>query len=171
LLAAGELPARTTRPDDARRASITIDANGNIRFVHAVPSLYVYGYLHPLADQAESDWQVTSASVRRARDAGLDAAAIIASLDMLALGGVPPALEIRIKAWSKHYGDARVQTVTLVHFRNQDALNELCGDPVLARYLKPFKPEARLGLATVRPGDLAALQALLAERGVDLVQE
>ncbi len=160
LLAAGELPARTTQPDDARRASIILDADGNIRFVHAVPSLYVYGYLHPLADQTGDGWQVTWASVHRAHDAGLDAPAIIASLEMLALGGVPSALVMRIKAWSKHYGDARVESITLVHFRDQDALNDLCGDPILARYLKPFKPEARLGLAAVKPGDLAALQAL-----------
>ncbi len=170
LLAAGELPARTTQPDDARRASIMIDADGSISFVHAAPSLYVYGYLHPLADQAGDRWQVTPASVRRVRDAGLDAVAILASLDVLALGGVPSALAVRIKAWCKHYGDARVQTLTLIRFRDQDALNELSSDPVLARYLKSFEPEARLGLAMVKPGDLAAVQALLAERGVDLAQ-
>ena len=49
-------------------------------------------------------------------------------------------------------------------------LNEFRGDPILGRYLKPFKPEARLGLAVVKPGDLAAVQALLAERGVELTQ-
>ena len=42
--------------------------------------------------------------------------------------------------------------------------------PILGRYLKPFKPEARLGLAVVKPGDIAAVQALLAQRGVELTQ-
>ena len=151
LLAAGELPARTTRPEDARKASITVSDDGAIGFAHAVPSLYVYGHLHPFADQNADGWRITPASVRRARDAGLDAVGIITSLDTLALGGVPPELQAGIKAWSKHFGDATAQTLTLVQFRDQDALNELRGDPILGRYLKPFKPEARLGLAVVKP--------------------
>ena len=80
-----------------------------IGFAHAVPSLYVYGHLHPFADQNADGWRITPASVRRARDAGLDAVGIIASLDTLALGGVPPELQARIKAWSKHFGDATAQ--------------------------------------------------------------
>jgi hypothetical protein len=169
-LAAGELPARTTRPEDARKASITVTDEGAIGFAHAVPSLYVYGHLHPFADQGADGWRITPASVRRARDAGLGAVAIIASLETLALGGVPEALQAHIKAWNKHFGDATLQTLTLVQFRDQDALNELRADPVLARYLRPFKAEARLGLAVVKPGDVAAVQALLAERGVELTQ-
>jgi len=147
-----------------------VSDDGAIGFAHAVPSLYVYGHLHPVADQSADGWRITPASVRRARDAGLDAVAIITSLDTLALGGVPPVLQARIKAWSKHFGDATAQTLTLIQFRDQDALNELRGDPILSRYLKPFKPEARLGLAVVKPGDIAAVQALLAERGVELTQ-
>lgn len=171
LLAADELPARTTRPEDARRASITVAADGCISFVHAAPSLYVYGHLHPFADHSPAGWQVTAESVRRASGAGQGATAIIAALETLALGGVPDALQAHIKAWGEYYGDANVQTVTLMQFRDQDALNELRGDPILARYLKLFKPEARLGLATIKPGDLAAVQALLAERGIELMDK
>lgn len=180
LLAAGELPVRTGSSEDARRASITVAADGTIGFVHAVPSLYVYGYLRPFAEPVVEDagaseaagrrnWRITPESVRRAGVAGLDASAIIASLETLALGGAPRELQARIKAWSKYYGDAIVQTLTLIQFRDQDALNELRSDPVLASYIRPFKPDAKLGLAVVRPADMAAVQALLAERGISLV--
>jgi hypothetical protein len=83
---------------------------------------------------------------------------------------VPPELQIRIKAWSKFYGDALIQTLTLIQFRDQDVLNELRNDPALARYIRPFKPDAKLGLALVKPADVAAVQALLAERGINLVE-
>jgi len=182
LLAAGELPIRTARPEDARKACITVTADGVIQFVHAVPSLYVFGHLFPIADRipaqdaAEREdgrggsWQITPESVRRASAAGLTAPAIIASLETLALGGAPAELQTRIKAWSKYYGDAVVQTLTLVQFRDQETLNELRADPVLARYIRPFKPDAKSGLAVVKPGDVAALHALLAERGINLTE-
>jgi hypothetical protein len=168
LLAAGELPARNRDSDTARRASIRVDESGQIAFVHATPSLYVYGYLRPFCEQSEAGWQITPRSVAQASAAGLDAASILAHLEAMAVGGVPPALQARIKAWSRHYGAATVQTLTLVQFRDQDALDELRSDAALARYLKPFKPEAKLGLAVVAPEDVAAISALLAERGVDV---
>lgn len=181
LLAAEELPGRTARAEDARKASITVAADGAIRFVHAVPSLYVYGYLRPFAEPMQDGqetsgrgeapiWRITPESVQRAGAAGLSAPAIIANLETFALGGVPLELQTRIKAWSKYYGDAVVQTVTLIQFRDQDVLNELRNDSALARYIRPFKPDAKLGLALVRPGDVAAVQALLAERGIDLLE-
>ena len=170
LLAAGELPARATAiPESARRASLTVDESGRIAFLHAVPSLYVYGYLRPFCEQSEAGWRITARSVAQASAAGLEAAAILAYLEAMAVGGVPHELQVRIKAWSQHYGAATVQTLTLVQFRDQAVLDELrSSDPSLARYLMPFKPEAGLGLAVVAPEDVAAVSELLIERGVDL---
>lgn len=168
LLAAGELPARNSEPESARRASITVDEDGRIAFLHATPSLYVYGYLRPFCEQSPAGWQITPRSVAQAGAAGLDAAAILAHLQAMAVGGVPPALQARIKAWSQHYGAAVVRTLTLVQFRDQDALDELRSDPALAACLKPFKPEAKLGLAEVAPTKVEMVTALLLERGVEV---
>lgn len=168
LLAAGELPARNSEPESARRASITVDEDGRIAFLHATPSLYVYGYLRPFCEQSPAGWQITPRSVAQAGAAGLDAAAILAHLQAMAVGGVPPALQARIKAWSQHYGAAVVRTLTLVQFRDQDALDELRSDPTLAACLKPFKPEAKLGLAEVAPTKVEMVTALLLERGVEV---
>lgn len=168
LLAAGELPARNSEPESARRASIAVDEDGRIAFLHATPSLYVYGYLRPFCEQSPAGWQITPRSVAQAGAAGLDAAAILAHLQAMAVGGVPPALQARIKAWSQHYGAAIVRTLTLVQFRDQDALDELRSDPALAACLKPFKPEAKLGLAEVAPNKVELVTALLLERGVEV---
>ena len=168
LLASGELPARSSNPEDARRGSIMLEDDGTIRFVHAVPSLYVYGQLQPFTDRTPAGWRITPASAARARAAGLDASAILAALQTMAPNGVPEALQARIKAWSKHYGSASIQPMILAQFRDQDALDELLSDPELARFLRPFRPEARLGLAAVEPGAVEQVRALLAERGVEV---
>ncbi|MEJ5200278.1 MAG: helicase-associated domain-containing protein, partial [Anaerolineae bacterium] len=170
LLAAGELPVRTSNVEEAHKASIILSADGAIRFVHPTPNLYVFGHLFPLADQTADGWRITAQSVRRANAAGLDAPRIIARLETLALGEVPAELQVRIKAWSKYYGDAIVQTLTLVQFRDQSVVNELCADPVLSAYMRPFKPTAGLGLALVRPADVVVLRGLLAERGIELIE-
>ena len=176
LLAAEELPVCTNRSEDSLRASIRVTADGTIHFVHSVPSLHVYSHLRPFADATTpggdpaTAWRITAESVRRACAAGVSAPTIIAGLAKLALDGVPSELQVRIKAWSKYYGDAFVQTLTLIQFRDQGILEELCADAALAPHLRPFKPEAKLGLAVVQPGDVAVLQALLAERGIDLAQ-
>jgi hypothetical protein len=168
LLIAGELPGRASRPEDARRASITIASDGAIAFAHAVPSLYVYGYLHPFVDETAAGWRITGDSVARARAANLDALAIIRELETLALGGVPPLLQRRIKAWCKHFGDASLSRVTLLRFRDQPTTDELLADPELQPYLQPFHPEAKLGLVAVIAENIETVRTLLAERGVEL---
>ena len=171
LLAAGELPARSRAADQARRGSILLNEDGTIRFVHAVPSLHVLGALQPFCDQPAQPadrWRITPAAAARARSTGIDANAILAVLDEMAVGGVPEALAARIKAWSRHYGSASLLAVTLIQFRDQDALDELLQDSELARHLRPFKPEARLGLAVVEPARVDHVRGLLAERGVEV---
>jgi len=168
LLLAGELPIRTDQPEDARQASLAIDSSGVIRFAHGTPNLYTYGYLCPFADQEDDHWRISAASVRRARQAGINASHIIAELETMALGGVPAELQTRIKAWAKHYGDASVQTVTLIQFRDQQALDDLLADPEIRPYLKPFKPRAKLGLAVIKLDNLEKIRELLALRGVEL---
>lgn len=168
LLALGELPARNSDPELARRASVAVDDSGRVTPLSAAPNIYVDGVLRLFCEQTPAGWQINAASVAQASSAGVDAAAILAYLQAMAVGGAPAALQAKIKAWSQHYGAATVQTLTLVQFRDQDALDELGKDPRLARLLKPFKPEARLGLAMVAPADVAAVTALLVEYGVDV---
>ena len=166
LLSIDELPTRSGRAEDALRGSIAVGDDGLIHFAHGMPSLYVRGRLHAFADETDGVWRITAASVRRAQEAGMDAQAILSDLRELVAVQVPPALETPIKAWSRHYGDAVVQSVTLIEFQDQATLDELLADPELKRYLKPFKPRASLGLALVDPENVDAVTGLLSERGV-----
>lgn len=168
LLDADELPTRIDNPSTARQHTITVDEDGLITFLQAMPNLYTLGPLSSFCEQTAAGWQITPRSMARASAAGLDAEAVLAGLRAMAVGDISMALQAKIKAWSRHYGAAQVQTITLVQFRDQDTLDELRRDPQLARYLKPFKPEARLGLAMVTPADMATVSALLVERGVEL---
>jgi hypothetical protein len=166
LVAAGELPTRHKDPDADSRASIAVEEDGRITLSDTAPSLYVQGFLRPFCEWSPAGWQITARSVAAANAAGLDAATLLARLQVMAVKGTPAALQARIKAWSQHYGAATVQVLTLVQFRDQDVLDELRSDPQLARLLKPFKPEARLGLAVLASADVAKATALLSERGV-----
>ena len=166
ILSIDELPTRSGRAEDALRGSIAVGDDGVIHFAHDMPSLYVRGRLHAFADETDGVWRITAASVRRAQEAGMDAQAILSDLRELVAVQVPPALETPIKAWSRHYGDAVVQSVTLIEFQDQATLDELLDDPELKRYLKPFKPRSSLGLALVDPTNLHTLTGLLSERGV-----
>ena len=93
---------------------------------------------------------------------------MIVALEVMAVGGVPAALQQQIKAWASYYGAASLQTVTIVQFKSQETLEELLADPAMARVLKAWPPQARLGMARVTTQDVAAVRALLAERGVDV---
>lgn len=170
LLAAGELPARSVDPANAHRNSITLTDEGRIDFMHQSPSIYAYGRLQGISEQTDKGWQVTRDSVNRARQAGMDPVAIIAALDTMAVGGVPPALQQRIKTWARYYGAASIQTLVVVQFKSQETMEDLLADPALARVLKPWPPQAKLGMARVTTQDVAAVQALLAERGVEVSQ-
>lgn len=169
LLAASELPARSPRADEAQRGSIVVAEDGMVRPAHAVSSLYVFGALQPFAERDGDGWRITAASVARAATGGLDAGAILVQLSTLAAGSVPLALQSQIKAWSKHYGSATISTMTLVQFRDQDTLDELRRDSELARVLKPFHPEAKLGLASIAAEQVGRLRDLLRTRGVDVL--
>lgn len=168
LLDAEELPTWLDQPGIARQHTISVDENGLVTFLQPIPNLFTLGTLSAFCERTATGWQITPRSMARASAAGQDAEAVLVGLREMAVGDVPVALQAKIKAWSRHYGAAQVQTVTLVQFRDQDTLDELRRDPRLARYLKPFKPEAKLGLAMVAPSDVAAISALLVERGVDV---
>ncbi len=168
LLQAGDLPARVNDAETERRNSLILGPSGQIRFVCAVPSLYTCALLQPLAEECGGNWCITAASVRRATRLGMDAAHILADLEQVAQGGVPPALAGQIKAWAGHYGEAKLRTVTLLQFRSHAVLEELLADPELGHYMRAFEPKAKLGLAVIAPANLEHVRQLLVERGVEV---
>lgn len=171
LLAAGELPLRLARADVVRPGAIAVKDDGEISPAGPVTDLYTRTALTQFAERSGEGWRITPATVARAAGRGMDAAAILQQLSSLTHEAVPEALQTQIKTWSKHYGTARIATLTLIQFRDQETLDELRQDPELAKLLLPFHPEARLGLAIVEDKRRAALMTLLATRSVEVWEE
>jgi hypothetical protein len=169
LLTMDQLPARVTDPARARRESIRVAADGQVSFVRALPDLYTCAALQSFASQEpDGSYRITPASVRLAQRQGLEMPQLLAKLEDLALGGIPAALRQKIKTWSGHFGAVTIRTVTLVEFRDEETLAEILADPQLGDYLRPFKRNSHLGLATVALADLPRVRALLVERGIEL---
>ena len=168
LFGRDEIPARYSTPSLAA-GTVRFEPGGAIRPVLPVPNLFVRAELSPFADWDGTVWRVTSSSVARAQLHGIDAGAVLETLRAAAGAALPEGLEAQIKAWSRHYGSASMQTLTIVRFKDQETLDELLRDRVLRRLMEPFERGARLGLAAADPNRLDELVAALTERGVEVV--
>jgi hypothetical protein len=160
-------PARTDRPRDAHRPFFTLDDDGRLIFACKVPSIFLFATLGRFTELGDDGlWRLTPASVRRALASGLDVDAILKELTDLHRGPLPVWVVKAVKAWGKYYGDAHLETLTLIQFRDAAALRELVDDPELSPYLRPFMADR--GLARVDAAHLDEVRRLLAERGVDI---
>ncbi len=171
LLAAGEFPLRFQSAGAARPGTIEVRDDGSVLPTEPVTDFYTRVVLAQFAERSDAGWRITPASVARATGRGMDAAAILEALSSLTGRQVSETLQAQIKAWSKHYGTAYITDLTLVQFRDQDTLDDLRRDPELTNLLQPFHPEARLGLAVVATDRREELKALLAARGVEVLEE
>ncbi len=168
LFARDELPARYSDPSHAAGA-VRFEPDGVIRPVLPLPNLFVCAELSVFADWDGATWRVTPSSVARARLHGLEPATVLEKLRTAAGAALPAELEAQIKAWSRHYGSATVQTLTIVQFKDQETLDELLRDRVLRRLMDTLCGNGPPRPGCGRPGRLEELVAALVERGVDVV--
>lgn len=170
LIEQGQLPNRTRHDRFVARPCLFIDAAGTITFQQQVPSIYIYAYLAPFAEQvADGQWQLTGASVHNAVTNGWNATSILEALQAVHMGALPPSVDTLVKVWAHHFGSARMQTVTLLQFDSQEILDELLLDPQLAPYLVRFgPPDALRTLAAVDPTHAAHVRDLLLARGITI---
>ena len=126
-------------------------------------------YAEPVSNHgAVTEYQITPATIQAAlKIPGVTVQSILEDLQAVHAGDLPQELIHKIKAWGKYYGDAVMDTLTLVEFRDRKALQELLEDPALQRYLQPFQA-GRRALAVVDREHLQEVQQLLAERGVEI---
>lgn len=170
LFARDEMPVRYSQPALVAN-TVRVEPDGAIRPLLPIPNLFVRAELGPFTEWDGAAWRVTPASVARARLVGLEPAKILEKLRTVVGAALPADLEAQIKAWSRHYGSASVETLTIVQFKDQETLDELLRDRALRRLMQPLAPAARLGLATADPDRLEELVAALVERGVEVVKE
>ena len=88
-------------------------------------------------------------------------------VSQLQRGSLPQGLVEQIKAWGGYYGNAAAGTLTLIEFRDLEALEELRQHPELQPYLIPF-PAGNRALAAVRGDGLAEVKEILARLGMQV---
>ena len=163
----GWWPVVTARDGGLPPHSVAADGEGRLAFVQRQAGLYLRAHLARFAEQESDGYRITPASIRRAANAGLTAAQMAAELNRVLVQPLSPLLEQRLQAWSGHFGQAQVENVALLRFKNETALADLLRDPEIGRLLRTFRPAELDQTAVVRSQDLEKLRALLEERGVE----
>ncbi|MDR7476061.1 MAG: helicase-associated domain-containing protein [Armatimonadota bacterium] len=166
LVSQGLFPAVSGAQPEAADHSVIIQEDGTIRPIHAVPSLHLRGRLSRLAEEtADGGWRLTPESVGRAGGSRTKVLHLLDELRQLHRGPFPSELAEQVKAWGGYYGHAAVETLTLIEFRDQAALEELRQHSALRAYLTPF-PAGDRALAVVPAEKLAQVKEILARFGV-----
>jgi hypothetical protein len=166
LVARDYLPAVSGVEPQAADKSVIVHADGRIQPIHAVPSLHLRGRLVRLAERGgDGQWRLTAASIGRAGGSRKKVERILDDLGRMHRGTLPRELVERVKGWGAYYGDAAVETLTLVEFRDKAALEELRQRPQLKSILRPFAAGNR-ALAVVPSERLEELRSILDCLGV-----
>jgi len=166
LVERGEFPTVCGAQPHSADHSVTVEEDGTVRSVHAVPNLFLYGRLQRLAEAGPAGvWRITPASIARVGGSKARALRLLDDLASLHRGDLPAQLVEQIKAWAGYYGDAAAQALTLIEFRDPTTLAELLEKPELRALLKPFRAGER-ALAVVAEGKLAQAEEVLAGLGV-----
>jgi len=168
LVKRGLFPAISSTDPGSADHSVIIAEDGTIRPIHTVPSLHLRGRLARLAEESpacDGTWCLTPTSVRRAAGNRARVLHLLDELGALHRGPLPEQLVEQVRAWGGYYGDAAVETLTLIEFRDPEALDELRQRPDLRGLLIPF-PAGDRALAAVPAGRLAEVKAILAGLGV-----
>jgi len=170
LVSRGLFPAVSSADPEAADQSVIVQVDGAIRPIHAVPSLHLRGRLSRLAEEtAAGDWRLTPKMMRQIGGSKNKVLWALGELRKLHRGRLPTELVDKIKAWGGYYGDAAVETLTLLQFRDRSALDELCQHRDLRDKLAPFPTGSQTAvLAVVRPEDLAQVRKVLAQHGVSV---
>ncbi|MEA3342173.1 MAG: helicase-associated domain-containing protein [Chloroflexota bacterium] len=170
LVEQGLFPAISDAQPESADRSVAIHQDGTIHPIHAVPSFHLRGRLSRLAEETgDGSWALTSSSVRRAGGSKRKVMRLLDELTKLHRGSFPAQLVERLKAWGNYYGDASAETLTLIEFRDQAALEELRQHAELQEYLLPFSSEKR-ALAVVPEERLAQVKEILARFGVRVTE-
>ena len=173
---AGYPPLRTRSPRDPILPTLRISpgdgpsATGlEIGFHVALPSMYLLAQIAPLTRQDEQGrYYLTQSAIREAVAGGMPVPEILDRLGALHRGPLPHAVDRQIRAWGRYYGDAAVQTVTLIQIQDSKTLNELLAEPEIRAYLRPFVPDPAQALALLDAADLEKLYEILARYGIDV---
>ncbi len=160
------LPLRTKEGDTTAANSIIITDEGEVSFTQPTPSIYARGLLQDLTAETDHGRVLTPPLIKTAvNNISLDK--VIAQLQQLHRGPLPPKLIIRLKSWCNYYGPASLQTLTLVEFSSTAVRDELLVDPELGEFLTQFEAHGR-ALAIVHPDHIQTVRTILKKRNVKI---
>ena len=163
----GILPDVIEDPN-AVEGSVEVDADGRIRSRFPFPSLYVTGRLNKLAEpQPDGTWLLTRESLRKAAR-HMNAKEILEILRKMNGRTLPDEIETRVLTWGGFFGNVRVMKVTLIQFRDDDALKAARRLPGLSRALKEFPYAPGKGLAVVHDSKLQEIISRLEEHDIQV---
>ncbi|MCB0155896.1 MAG: helicase-associated domain-containing protein, partial [Anaerolineae bacterium] len=166
LMAQALLPAVSGADPQAADRSVFVQDDGVIEPIHAVPSLHLRGRLAQLAEVGDDGhWRLTPTSVRRAGGSKRKVLQILAELETLHRGKLPEPVRVMVKKWGGYFGQAAVETLTLIEFSNREIMDELLGDSHLKALLTPFATNDR-ALVIVAPDNLEQIKNKLADLGI-----
>ncbi len=154
-----------SRQPAVEKDSVRLEEDGTVVLMRPLPNIYLSGLLRQLCVENEGVYSIAPATVQKFIQEGGTVPDYIAKVNAIAINAMPPLLEQRLKAWAHYYGDASVETLTLLHFQDSDKLDELLQDKVLHPYLRRLLP--KVPIAWVK-GDIQQLTPLLAQRGITL---
>jgi hypothetical protein len=163
----GCLPVISDARPDSADDSVVVHADGLIEALHPVPGFLVRSRVERLAEpEGDRTWRLMPELFRQAggsRERVLD---LLGELERLHRGPLPEGIERWAKAEGQYFGSAATETLTLVAFRDRQAMEELrAEDPELASLLTPFEAGDR-ALAVVATDRLPDVAERLAAFGV-----
>ena len=167
LIEANHLPAVAGAEPSAADRSIIIAEDGSIEPIHAVPSLHLRGRLARVAEEVNGGWHLSQKRVQKAGGSRKKVLAMLDELGKLHRGPLPQAIISRVQTWGGYFGQAAVETLTLVEFESREILQDLLEHPDLTPYLSPFSAGNR-ALAIIQSDALAEVKSILERLGVRL---
>jgi hypothetical protein len=164
----GLFPAISGAEPEAADGSIMVKEDGTIHPIHAIPSLHLRSRLAKLAEEApDGTWKLSPASVRRAGGSKTKVTRLLDDLAKLHRGTLPASITGQVKTWGGYYGDAAMETLSLIEFRDPGTLDELRRHPDLQHLLTPFQADRR-ALAAVPTDRIAEVRESLLRLGVQV---
>ena len=110
-------------------------------------------------------YQITLASIQRARARGVSPEHVLATIETVVSGKLPGSMVLRVKGWAGSYLPVTLGTVGILVATDPACFHDLRADPALSRL---FLGSLSATAAIVRLDDLDALRSILSDYGIGI---
>lgn len=160
------LPALSEGPDSDTGPVLSADPNGRLAFRQQLPSIFDIRSLRSFADEEDGAMQLSPQSLRRGAKGGASSDDMLATLERLHAGPLPPEVTALVRKWARNWGQGALIEAAVLQVEDPETLADLLADPELRPSLLPVPGAA--ALAVVRPDAVERVRTLLYDRGMVL---